>query len=243
MKNMKNLFNLKVVTSLLVGALFIISCEKSEITTETEQIVDQQEEGFKSETGNTDEVLKIEDNATLPLLKMHFDATVSQKEAINSFNKATDEFISKQPKQNKAFSTEWYYKVWTYTGTQSYNTSNGAAGTYVTFNTSVGAYSTVFNRLNDHPDGSGWSASLFRGSVPGLAIQWVEVDYARLYLQGTNGWFVTNFVIQILPGDQTLSSAGSSTLWCYPNVYLDNTTSSAWDSYFCNPANTGRLNF
>lgn len=243
---MKNLCNLKIKTSLLIGALFIISCEKSETTLETEQILDQQEEGFKSETGNTDKALKIDAKAIQPILKMNFDATISKEEAILSFDKVVKEFVSKQPIQNKAFSTEWYYRVWTYTGNQSNNDTDGDAGTYVRFNTSAGGYTAPFNWMDNFGDDreGGWDAYLFKASFPGQAVQWVEIDYATLFLEGTDGWFVTDFVVQLWTSDQTLPATGSSSLWCTPNVWLDNSCSnSCWDSYFCDRNNTGRLNF
>lgn len=243
---MKNLCKIKVITSLCIGVLFITSCEKSEGTMETELIVAQQEEGFKSETGNTDTALKIDPNASQPILKMHFDTTISKEEAIHSFDEAANEFISKQPIQNKAFSTEWYYKVWTYTGNQSNNGTDGDAGTYVRFNTSAGGYTAPFNRMDNIGDDreGGWDAYLFKASFPGKAITWVEINYATLYLEGTDGWFVTDFVVQINAENQTLPATGASSLWCKPNVWLDNSCSnSCWDSYFCNKNNTGRLNF
>ncbi|MBQ0736220.1 hypothetical protein [Aquimarina celericrescens] len=246
---MKNFGNLKTMASLIIGVFFIVSCEKSDVEIETNQILEtEKEEGFKSKTGNDGEALNnTKEESVLPVMKMHFGKDVSKEEAMRKFDAAVKTYISKQPVQTKAFSTEWYYKVWTFTGTQSNNDTDGDVGTYVRFTTSAGAYTSNFNWMDEFWDDDfegGWDAFLFKSSFPGRAVEWVEVDNATLYLEGTDGWFVTDFVIQMAPDYQTLPATGFSSFWAHPNVWLDNSCSnSCWDSYYTGNIGTGRLNF
>ncbi len=242
---MKKIQNLKTLAALIIGVLFIVSCEKSDVEeTEIDQIVDV-EEGFKSTTGSNDEVLDLKSKSNLPVLKMHFDKDVSKEEAMLKFNLAVDSYISKQPVQDKAFSTEWFYRVWTYTGHQSNNDTDGDVGAYIRFTTSKGGYTPPFNWMDNSGDDreGGWDAYLFKASFPGEAVEWVEVDYGRVYLKGTDGWFITQFVVQLWTSDQTLPAQGFSQFWSYPNVWLDNDSGSGWDNYYSGNIGTGRITF
>ncbi|GAA4271489.1 hypothetical protein U6A24_12960 [Aquimarina gracilis] len=243
---MKKFGNLKTVAFLILGVLFIVSCEKSDVETETNQILEtEKSEGFKSKTGNDGEILNIKETVA-PVLKMHFDEGVPKNEAMLQFNAVVEEYISKQPKQaNKGFSTEWFYRVWVKTGTQTNNQTNGDVGTYVRFTTSVGGYTPAFNWMDDAGDSldGGWDGYLFRAAFPGQAIEWVEVDYGHLYLKGTDGWFVKEYVCQLWDSDQTVAATGFSGFWSHPNVWLDNDTSAGWDSYYSGNTGSGRINF
>lgn len=243
---MKNLFSIKVVTILFIGASILQSCQKSEVVTEEVEVTTEiQEEGFKSVTNNQDQNLEVT-SLSEPLLKMHFDEKVSFEEANRQWDAAVSSYISERRKQNRDFSTEWIYRVWTFTGTQSNNDTDGDVGTYVRFTTSAGSMTSSFNWMDNFGDDreGGWDAYLFSSSFPGAAVEWVEVDYAHLYLEGTDGWFVKDFVIQIWREDQTVSATGFSNCWAQPNVWLDNNCSNTcWDSYYTGNIGSGRINF
>lgn len=249
---MKNLKNLKIFTFLAIGAFCIVSCEKSELEIEENLVLEQEAdqvlttEGFKSTSGRSGETLEnVESSKNRPLLHMHFDEDISMKDATLQWDKAVKEFISKQPKQQKGFSTEWFYRVWTKTGTQSNNDTDGDVGTYARFTTSVGRFNPPFNWMDNFGDDreGGWDAYLFKTSFPGRAVEWVEVDGATLYLKGQDGWFVTDFVIQLWAADQTVTATGFSGFWATPNVWLDNPTDTGWDSFNSGNTGTGRINF
>ncbi|MBP2831898.1 hypothetical protein J8281_06825 [Aquimarina sp. U1-2] len=243
---MKNLLNLRAITFLGFGVLFMVSCEKSETENDIVQVSEQTEnESFKSQTGNDGEILKVKETLQ-PVLKIHFTKDVPHDVAVQEFNKAATAYIAKQPKQsNKGFSTEWFYRVWVRTGTQTHNETSGPVGTFVRFTTSVGTYTPAFNWMDDAGDSldGGWDGYLFRATFPGQAIEWVEVDYGYLYLKGTDGWFVKDYVCQIWKEDQTVTATGSSGFWSNPNIWLDNDTSDGWDNYYSGNTGTGRLNF
>ena len=229
---------------LLVSVIIVLaSCEKENIQQETVQLSD---EGFRSKTGNNDQELgNLEQESTKPLLHMHFDEGIDMKMANAQWDKAVKDFISKQPVQDKAFSTEWFYRVWTFTGKQSNNDTDGDVGTYVRFTTSAGNYNPPFNWMDNFGDDreGGWDAYLFKASFPGRAVEWVEVDGATLYLKGEDGWFVTDFVIQLWTSDQTLPATGFSGFWSEPNVWLDSINGDTWDSFNSGNIGTGRINF
>lgn len=176
---------------------------------------------------------------------MHFDEGVSMKDATMQWNNAVQEYISKQPIHNKMVSTEWFYRVWTKTGTQSNNDTDGDVGTYARFNTSVGNFNPPFNWMDNFGDDreGGWDAYLFKTAFPDRAVAWVEIDGATLYLKGQDGWFVTDFVIQIWASDQTVPATGFSGFWARPNVWLDSPTDASWDSFNSGNIGTGRINF
>jgi len=240
---MKNLSNLKIFASLAIGVLFVISCETSDVNTETVETI---EEGFKSKTGRSGEILKdVESSTSRPLLHMHFDENVNMEQANLKWDQAVKEYISKQPIQDKAFSTEWFYRVWTFTGNQSNNDTDGDVGTYVRFTTSAGTFNPPFNWMDNFGDDreGGWDAYLFKTSFPDRAVEWVEVDGATLFLKGQDGWFVTDFVIQLWTSDQTLPATGFSGFWANPNIWLDSPTDNSWDSFNSGNTGSGRISF
>ncbi len=101
---------------LLVAActLAITSCEKSEVETELTTV---EQEGFMSTTGNIDSVTK-EDGSEMiqPLFKMHFGPEVSKEKAEAIFDQKAADFLNTYKSQHKGVSTEWVYKIETYTG-------------------------------------------------------------------------------------------------------------------------------
>ncbi len=255
LKPMKRIHNLKTV-ALLIGVFWIVSCEKSDLINETNQSLEIEEvqkseiskknEGFKSTTGHDGEILKNFKETVSPVLKVHFDDHVPLKEAMLKFDKEVKDYLRKQARPiNKDFSTEWYYRVWVKTGTQTYNETDGPVGAYIRFTTSAGGYTPAFNWMNDAGSSldGGYDGYLFRGAIPGAAVEWVEVDYGHLYLKGMNGWFVKEFICQLWESDQTIPATGFSEFWSYPNVWLDNDNADTWDYYYSGNIGTGRINF
>ena len=252
---MINFKNIKTISSLFIGALLVVSCENSDLETENnlDMAIDHGE-GFKSETGNSDVDLDITSDATSPIFTMHFDNDVSKEDAILEFDKAVESYLSGQQESTsigakslgtEAFSTEWFVKVWTYTGTQTHNNTDGTVGTYLKYTTSAGNHYAPFAFLDNvgNDREGGWDAYLIRTFIPGVAIEWVEIDYGTIYLKGTDGWFITDFVAQLTTGNQSINATGFSQFWSEPNVWLDNDTDSGWDSYYTGNIGTGRLNF
>ena len=244
---MKTKFS-KLVMVAFMGAFVMVACKKENIKDQEKNEAEvSQVEGSRSETNNNDQALEIiESEYTQPLLTMHFDANVSDEEANKQWNTAVEEYLSRRTVEDRAFSTEWIFRVWTTTGTQSNNGTDGSVGTYVRFTTSAGARTSTFKWMNNPGNDreGGRDAYLFSESYPGQGVQWVEIDNATLYLEGTDGWFVTEFIIQMWNSDQTISATGFSNCWSYPNVWLDNNcTNSCWDSYYTGNIGSGRINF
>ncbi|MDY8137620.1 hypothetical protein [Aquimarina sp. 2201CG5-10] len=242
---MKKFRNQWIIASLITGAFFIISCEKSDTKTEIFEI--QEEEGFKSSTGNQDQVLNIgEEEIQQPLLHMSFGKEISEEEAELHWNNAVKEYMRKNPIQNRDYSTNWGYTIRTYTGTQIYNNTNGLAQASVSFYTSAGTHHTGYvdldNPGNDRQRGQ-YDYYLFRTSIIGQAVSWVEVNNAHLRLEGTNGWFVKEFNVYVLRYDQTVPASGSSYIITAPNIWLDNENPNGWDYYNTLNIGIGRLTF
>ncbi len=241
---MKTLNNLKKYLVLTALALFIASCEKSELIEETSTPQGEQVEGFKSQTGNSDsEIGNLSDEK--PLFHMKYGGDISEEEANARFEVDVKAFIEEYKKNNKGVSTEWFYRIVTHTGTQTYNDTDANVWGRVQFKTDKGNINAGWKELNnfgnDREKGD-WDYYIFRAAYPGQAVSWVEVDHASLALQGTDGWFVTHFYAQVYTSIQSISSSGYSRIIAYPNVWLDNNTSSGWD-YYHNGNDVGRLNF
>lgn len=239
---MKTLNNLKKYLMLIALALFIGSCEKSELNVETPVL--QQEEGFKSLTGNSDSKLQnLSDEK--PIFYMKYKGNLTEEEANARFAIDEQAFMKEYKKNNKGVSTEWFYRIVTHTGTQTNNDTDANVWGRVQFKTNKGNRNAGWKELDNFGDDrekGDWDYYVFRTSYPGQAVSWVEVDRACLALQGKDGWFVTHFYAQVYPSIQSISSTGYSRIISTPNVWLDNSTSSGWD-YYCNGNDVGRLNF
>ncbi len=241
---MKTLSNLKGAVLFLVLAISFASCEKSEIEQENSETTIQQEEGFKSRTGNNDTEI---DNFTAekPIFHMTYKGDLTEEEANAQFKVDADRFIENYKRSHRGVSTEWFYRIVTHTGTQTNNNTNANVWGRVTFQTDKGYKNAGWVKLdnfgNDREKGD-WDYYIFRTEYPGQAVSWVEAECASLALQGKDGWFVTHFYAQVYSSIQSISATGYSRIIAQPNVWLDNSTSSGWD-YYTNCSDVGRLNF
>lgn len=245
---MKKIFSLKkcaIVTTLFI--FMITSCEKETIVTNepTQNI----EEGFKSQTGNNDTVLDIENESeSKPALHMSYSSDLTQEESKAKFDLEVKKFISNRKKlKGRGVSTEWFYKVYTYTGTQTHNNTDAAVRSKITFKTNKGSvihtYTLDQPLLNDREKGSHDWYLMIRSYYPGQAVDWVEVTKGQLQLNGTDGWFVKRFHIYIYTQDQSVPATGFSRLYSYPDVWLDNNSNSGWDTYDTGSIGSGRVTF
>ncbi len=247
---MKNLSHLKILVSLLVCAVLIVSCEKSDLNTETNQSIET-EEGFKSTTGNNDQVIENNDSKiNQPILQLHFDENISKEEAMLKRNEVVEEYMSRQPTQQKGYSTEWLFEVWVYTGTQTDNNTDAHVLLITNFNVDQGKFmkrreTVQLDKPNYDDREGGWDYYLFRSSRPeSTRITWVEIDNAKLSLKGTDGWFVKELTIAIFPDVQTAPMSRWSYLNVSPNVWLDNEKPKGWDAYRTGSIeNTGKALF
>lgn len=214
---------------LVLGALvFFASCQKTEIV---------KEEGLKSTTGDQTQVVEQDENtvATDVVFSKRYDASLTREEAEKLWEEDLKKFQASQPSSElKAYSTEWWSYVSTRTGTQQNNETDDEVGCIIRFHTSAGWHTSPYKSLDnkgvDDREG-GWDFFALRHYIPGKAVWYVGVKSAYLYMNGTDGWFVTDFKVELKADDQTINARGYSSLNVQPNVWLDNSSSSGWDSY------------
>lgn len=239
---MKKLNSFKRLGMALALTLFTISCEKSEVNSEI--INEDNQEEFMSTTGNSDSIIfeKNTSKITKPILHMHFDASLNKEEVSTEFNKVVNEQFGKG---SALRSTEWNYQIYTYTGTQTNNSTDGDVYVFAGFNTDTGTFSTTVELDNAGDDREGgWDVYLFTTNIDeGLAVNWVEATAATIALKGTDGWFLKRFYVTIRTWKQSVGSTGSSTVASVPEIWLDNPNSNEWDYYLTGNIGHGRLNF
>jgi hypothetical protein len=236
---MKTFLKLSLIVSL--SCLLAISCNKDEELKPDPNM----EEGLKSKTGDGD--IASESNA-IPLesevlYHKSYSKDLSLEEADALWN---EEMINLQlPSLKMAKSTEWFHWVRTRTGTQSYNDTDGDVYVRIYYKTDIGYYVTgsFLDNFGDDREKGDWDYYLVRSSISGKAVSWVELNSSRLYLKGTDGWFVTHFYVGLYRSKQNIPSTGGSYIFSYPYVWLDNSSSSGWDSYYTGNIGYGRLNF
>ncbi len=233
---MKNVFKLSLLG--LAFMSFFVSCEKSEP-------VVVEEEGLKSPTGDQQLTIEADPQAaeTEVLFHKHYSSTLSAEEAETKWNNDVKEFDF--PPSLKGSSTEWFYNVSTRTGTQSNNGTDGRVECTIRYRTDIGYYTKSRANLNNAGDDreGGWDYYLVRSFISGKAIKWIELRNATIYLKGKDGWFVTNFKVCLRPNSQNIPATNFSHIHSEPNVWLDNSSSSGWDSYYTGNIGYGRMTF
>lgn len=243
---MKTINNLKKYLGLAVLAIFIASCEKADLEENTTTVsLQQQEEGFKSTTGNSDSELE-NMSSDKPILHLKYRGHLSEGEANAKFEKDSKLFIEEYKKKNRGVSTEWFYRVATNTGTQSNNGTDGDVWATVTFKTNKGNKSTGYKELDNFGDDreeGDWDYYVFKTSFPGQAVSWVEAKSSCLALKGKDGWFIKRFYVQVYTSIQSIASSGYTSIISQPDVWLDSNSSSKFDYYCPGSIGTGRLNF
>lgn len=223
---------------LVSGIMLLASCQKEELN---------REEGLMSKTGNQE---LVDDSAgdellqTEVVLHMQYSKDLTAEEAEAEWNKDVANF--EMPSNLKAYSTEWFFRVRTHTGPQTNNGTDGRVECKIRFTTNIGGYITgrynLNNAGNDREEGD-WDFYLVRTYIANRAISWLEVDYAYLYLQGTDGWFPTDFDVYATPYYQSIPATGGTYIFSAPNVWLDNNSSTGWDTYYTGNIGYGRLRF
>ncbi len=229
---MKRWGNFKKMVWIGVCTLLVVSCEQPD--GEAEFINTNEQAGFMSTTGNSDEYIEDKIGSEVPLLHKRLDGYLSEKEASAQFDIAVVEYMSKNQKQEKAVSTEWYFRIATYTGTQSDNGTDGEVRAGVYFKTDKGTYNLqniVLNNPGDDHEIGKWDYYLFKASMPGQAVSSVEIKSTNIKLKGTDGWFVKQFHTYMVASDQTVPATGATNIYTFPDVWLDNTCANCWDTY------------
>ncbi len=231
---MKKRGNFEAVLWVVIYALLITSCEQPD--GEAEFINTNDKNGFENITENSDIVIDENQLKTItPVLHIQFDEDVNKEEATTLFDKAVADYKYKNNNQNKGVSTEWFYRIATLTGNQSENDTDGNVRVSVYFNTDKGGHS-IKNIVLDYPhiderELGKWDYYLFKTSLPGQAVNWVQLTASTLQLQGTDDWFVKQFHTYLVAGDQTAPATGATNLYTFPNVWLDSSCTTCWDSY------------
>lgn len=235
------------VKKYIFGALcvsLLASCDKSKETTAPA-------EGYVSTTDKTVAV-EFNDNEEFvtPLFQMHFSDDVSKEEGEARFDKAfaqhkienKDIFSNK----HRGVSTEWFFKIQTYTGTQTNNETDGKVMGKLTYLTNIGTYHTNWRTLDNSGDDreGGWDIYIFRSFIADAAVSWIEIKKEEIGLLGTDGWFLKDFDAIIKPANQNVPATGYSSIFRDVNRWLDSPSSSQWDTWSSGTVNnTGRLNF
>ena len=247
MKNLKIKSLLFSILTVLLITITMTSCEKIETTPDPIQEI----EGNLSTTNNDDQI-EIDDTKTeKPVLHMHFSKDLTKEEADAEWNKTVNKFIETYkleigPIEDRGVSTEWFASVRTRTGTQTYNDTDAKVRARLGFRSSYGntshSWLDIDNAGDDREKGD-WDYYLFRNWISGQSVSWVQARWAQLALQGTDGWFVTDFDVRLYPSYQSIPATGSTFIYSAPNVWLDNSSSSGWDYYHTGNIGYGRLNF
>ena len=234
---------MKILTGgLMVVALLMASCEKSEAETEL-PIEKSQEEGFTSKTENSDSQIDARSEVLSPLLHRRYDASMSKEEASALFRIAVAKFEKENGQTNKTASFI-HFDVETRTSNHAHSQTDGNVWARVNFLTDNGHKNLPWFRLNNEGDdreNGSWDFYHFGTHVS--SISWIEAENAVLALQGTDGWHIRYFDVRLYSWDQYSNASGSTRILSNPEIWLDNSTSSGWDFYNTGNVGYGRLNF
>jgi len=196
---------------------------------------------FVSNTGNSDVLFEEFTTQKTPILQMHFDAKLGKEDVLQEFDLATQDFISSYQKSN---GSKWFYKVLTFTGTKSRNSTKGNVLASVFFNTDKGIYKDEYISLMNTDDRKGgWDLYLFSAAVLSDPITWIEVKNASVSLQGKDEWFLKYFEVYIFGFDQNVPTQGNSRIVSEPYSWLDNTCELCWDTFYTQNIGVGRMIF
>ena len=190
-----------------------------------------------------DEVPEIPINEVV--LHKSYSADIGQEEIEKEWRQAVKSF--RKANKPTGYSTEWYYKVWTVTGTQTHNETDARVTLSTRFNTSVGTYKTGTVKLDipgyDDRERGQVDVYLVRAAFPRKAVKWVGVREAVLGLKGKDGWFVKGLVVDMYANDQTVPARGYSEVTSSPNSWLDNDRSSSYMYFHTGYIGNGKLRF
>lgn len=236
-----------LVTVLTLSAV-LTSCEQEAIIPDTDIEITNDTEQFKSTTGNADGTQPSNLDMTTPVLHHRFKGDMSREEVEAQWEVMVADYVNNLETseiEDRGVSTEWFYSLYTRTGTQTHNGTDGDVYSYVTFNTDRGTrqQGAWLDNFGDDREEGDWDVYLIRTYMPGLAVSWVEARSGQLVLKGTDGWFVTDFDVHVFSHRQSVSATGYTRFYTAPNVWLDNASSSGWDYYLTGNVGYGRLNF
>lgn len=233
-----------IMSGLIAMALVMVSCQKEE-TENNLSIEESQEEGFISDTRNSDSKIETGKQVLLPLLHKRYDTSLSREEVEISFEAEVSKFMKEEGKADRSRSYI-YFQISTRTGTHAYSETDANIWASVKFLTDKGGHRPPWVKLNytsrgEFENGS-WDFFYFGVHIP--SADWVEVESAILALQGTDGWYVKWFDIHLKNDSRYFGGAsGRSDIYSNPETWLDNSTSSGWDFHNTGNVGRGRLNF
>jgi len=235
---MKTLINFKVIAIIMLLSMAFYSCSEDELAT-----TDNQEE-FRSTTANSTELESFEDAVELEgevLFSKTYDEDLTPEEASALFDKDVQQYLKDNPQvPQKALSTEWVYNVGFRTGSQSYNTTNGTVQSRVYFKTNRGTSWMAYNHPSGAASRAGYHYEYRKGWYPGRApVSYVKPVGHRIGMRGTDGWFVTFMAVTMAGIHQTIPASGLAGLQKYPYVWLDSSSSNAWDFYYSSAGQWG----
>lgn len=228
---------------LIAWALTVISCDKQETETNfpKEAVL---EEGFMSTTENFDSEIEVSSQEPLsPLLHIRYDAALSQEEVEAKFQTEVSKLEKEVGPTNKT-SSYFNFTIITRTGTGTHNETDGNVKASVVFKTDKGLQhrnEIVLNNVGDDRERGSWDIYYFGTHMP--RVSWIEALIASIAIQGTDGWYLSRFIVQAYPYNQYVASSESTYINSHPYTWLDNTTSSGYDYYNTGAIGQGRLTF
>ncbi|MEW7278432.1 hypothetical protein ABW636_07535 [Aquimarina sp. 2201CG1-2-11] len=213
--NMKISSNFKKYLVVTALALFIASCEKSELN----------EQASVSE----DKTEKLNDENSI-IFHKSYSGDLSEKEANAKFEVDLKIFNeNRKISEKKSFVWQWYSKLSVKTGTLSNSQTNGTVKMKALYNrgpnsAEPGLRGTLLvnRRTLDNPENGQWDFYIFRHIEH--VVGWVKIENVEFILDenSNDGWFLERFQLEITPSLQQNSSSGSSILVDVPKEWLDN---------------------
>jgi len=239
---MKTINKFKAVVLILMLSIGFSSCEDPQLNDGTESMI---EEGFKSTTRNSDtksEELEVFKDTEVVFQATYDDTKMTEQEASEKFERDSEAFMVEYRKNNRGVSTEWFWNANIKTGYQTHNQTTGRVSMYARFSTSTGTINTRVTLTGCGRRG-GFSYYLLKTTNPGPAISWIRPRCAQMALRGTDAWFLTHINIVMKPNTQSVSASGAAYLNKSPNVWLDSSSSTGWDTYWTCSGTNGTLYF
>jgi hypothetical protein len=185
------------------------------------------------------------------LLHQSFAPDTTLEEADTRFDVAVSDYMASSVVR-KGRHHEWNFRLCTTTGRVGDAGTDDNARLRISFLTDLGSirYYHYLDHSGDDREFGQVDCYLIEGdNLRDSNVAWVEIQRARLQLEGTDGWFVERFTVDIKPSDQTDDATGRAFMDESPRQWLDNESENIfatgpWDSTFdYSGANDGRLSF
>ncbi|QKX05868.1 hypothetical protein HN014_13435 [Aquimarina sp. TRL1] len=212
---------------LALASLAILSCERSKLNSENENIAIEDANSFEKESDNVEIVLH-----------RTFSKDVSKEEALAQFEQATKDYIRKEGQNGKFPRSILKYRVITKTSNINNHGTDGIVHARVKFQTDRGVL-TFVKRLdrvgiNDFEEGNTDYFLLKVNLSNPICWATIQSTGTAIGLKGTDGWGVDRFHVDMTPQMQSpnpTSISGGSYMYSYPNDLLDSQHSYQWDKY------------